>query len=172
VSRFVVTANASQLRALARSTVHPFNYQAPVTGSVDANVRDGRFDVAAPITASFEVDLDDLQGDDPRADREMRRRLDVQRYPRAKASVHEVTWGDGDSYRLRGELSLHGKTRPLEGSATVTLVGDQLRAIGSLTIDIRDFGIKPPSLLVLRVHPEVEIAIDLIADLDTDLDTR
>jgi polyisoprenoid-binding protein YceI len=165
VSRFVVTASASQLRANARSTVHPFSYRAPVTGAVDASLRDGRFDTAAPITASLEIDLDTLRGDDALVDGEMRRRLDVQRYPRAKATVLDVSAGGGDVYRLRGELSLHGKTRPLEGDATVTLEGDQLRATGSITIDIREFGIKPPSLLIMRVHPEIEITIDLVADL-------
>lgn len=167
MSRFVVAAGASQLSAFARSTVHPFGYSAPVTGEVDATVRDGRFDLTEPITASLEVDLHALSGNDPPLDGEMRRRLDVQRYPRAKAAVLTVTAGtEGSVYRLRGELSLHGKTRPLEGDATVTLDGDQLRATGSLLIDIREFGIKPPSLLIVRVHPEIEVTIDLVANLD------
>lgn len=165
MSRFVVTASASELQARARSSVHPLSYRAPVTGAIDATVRDGRFDTTAPITAALEVDLDTLHGDDSLVDGEMRRRLDVQRYPRAKATVHDVTEGSGGVYRLRGELSLHGKTRPLEGDATVTLADDQLRATGSLTIDIREFGIKPPSLLIMRVHPEIEITIDLVAAL-------
>jgi polyisoprenoid-binding protein YceI len=165
VSRFVVAAESSQLRAAARSTVHPISYQAPLTGAIDAAIRDGGFDVTTAITASLDVDLNALRGTDPLADAEMRRRLDVQRYPVAKATVTDVTSRGGDLYRLRGELSLHGKMRALEGDATVTLVGDRLHATGSLTIDIREFEIKPPSLLLVRVHPEVEITIDLVADL-------
>jgi polyisoprenoid-binding protein YceI len=160
-----VASEGSELMANARSNVHPMTYRAPIRGSLEASVRDGRFDVDAPVTASLEVDLDDLHGDDPKTDREMRRRIDVQRYPRARAVVEHVSSDGGDLYRLSGELTIRGKTQPLEGNATVTLDGDRLHATGAVTIDIRDYGIKPPSLLLLRVHPEVEITIDLTADL-------
>jgi polyisoprenoid-binding protein YceI len=166
VSRFVVVPDGSRLSALARSSLHPFSYRAPLLGEIEASVRDGAFDVTAPITGALQVDLDDLRGDDPRTDSELHRRLDTQRFPRARAAVQEVTPSGGDAYRLIGELTLRGQTRPLAGDATLTLDGDELHAVGSLTIDLRDFGIKPPSLLILRVHPEIEIAIDLVATLD------
>jgi hypothetical protein len=54
----------------------------------------------------------------------------------------------------------------MSGQATVSLNDGRLRASGTLTIDVRDFGIKPPSLVLLRVHPEVEVTIDLVATLD------
>lgn len=168
MSRFVVVAGESQLTALARSTVHHFTYRAPLTGEIEAAVRDGGFDLGTPITGSLEVDLDSLRGDDPHTDGEMQRRLDTQRFPRARAKVHQVTSNGDDTYRLTGELTLRGTTKPLEGDATVTLTGDTLRAVGSLTVDLRSFNIKPPSLLILRVHPEIEVSIDLIAAVNGD----
>jgi polyisoprenoid-binding protein YceI len=169
VSRFVVAAGASQMSAFARTTAHPFGYRAPITGAVEASLRDGDFDLDVPITAALEVDLDALEGDNPRVDGEMRRRLDIQRFPRVKATVLHVSAGAGDVYRLRGELTLHGKTRPMQGDAVVTLDGNQLHAKGALTIDIREFGIKPPNLLIVRVHPQIEVTIDLVADLEVEL---
>jgi polyisoprenoid-binding protein YceI len=166
VSRFVVTPEESQLSAIARSSLHAFSYRAPLTGEIEATVRDGQFDLASAISGKLEVDLDSLRGDDPHTDGEMQRRLDTQRFPRARAAVQHVTTNGGDAYRLSGELTLRGQTRPLEGDATVTLAGDQLHATGSLTIDLREFGIKPPSLLILRVHPEIDITIDLVAVVD------
>jgi hypothetical protein len=165
VSHFVVTPASSELRAFARSSVHEFTYRAPLTGSIEAAVVGSGFDVSGPITGALELDLESLHGTDPRADREMQRRLDTQRFPRARAAIQQVSASGDDAYRLAGELTLRGQTRPLEGDATVTLIGDQLHATGKITIDLRDFGIKPPSLLILRVHPEVQITIDLTATL-------
>lgn len=161
-----MTAANSLLRANARSSVHTFTYTAPLTGEINAVVTDAGFDVSTPIDGVLEVDLDLLTGDDPRTDSEMHRRLDTQRFPRARACVRRVERRDGDRYWLSGELTLHGKTRPLEGDATVTLDGDRLHAVGALTLDLRSFGIKPPSLLLLRVHPDVHISIDLYASRD------
>jgi polyisoprenoid-binding protein YceI len=161
-----VTPDGSQVSALARSSIHPFTYRGTLTGEVNAHVVDGHFDVTEPITGQLEVDLDSLRADDRHVEGEMQRRLDTQRYPRAKASVQRVTASGDDAYWLSGELALHGKTRPLEGKATVTLDGEKLHATGTLTIDLRDFGVKPPRLAMLRVRPEIEISIDLIAQLD------
>jgi polyisoprenoid-binding protein YceI len=164
-SRFVI-ADGSLLTVSARSSIHQFSYRAPLTGEVEAEVRDGEFDLTTPIAGAIAVDLESLRGDDPRTDGEMHRRLDTQRFPRAKASVQHVAAHGPDTYRLTGELSLHGHTKPMEGDATVTIDGNQLHATGKLTIDLREFGIKPPSLLILRVHPTVEITIDLVATRD------
>ena len=35
---------------------------------------------------------------------------------------------------------------------------------GSSTFDIRDFGMDPPKVLMLKVHPEVTVAIDVVAE--------
>lgn len=165
MSRFTV-ADASRLVANARSSVHPITYRAPLTGHIDASVSDDHFDLSAPVTAAFDVALEDLRGDDPHTDSEMRRRIDVQRYPLAHASVSGVTSVGDDRYRLACDLTLHGQTRQLEGEADVTLNGAMLNAVGSVTIDIRDFGIKAPRLLMLKVYPEVEIIINLQATRD------
>jgi hypothetical protein len=39
-----------------------------------------------------------------------------------------------------------------------------VRLMGRSTFDIRDFGMEPPRILMLRVHPEVTVRIDLVAE--------
>jgi polyisoprenoid-binding protein YceI len=168
VSRFVVVPDASQLVANAHSSIHSFTYRAPLSGAIDAGTVDSGFDLGTPITGSLEVDLDLLKGDDPHTDSEMHRRVETHRYPKAKATITDVSANGGDGYRVGGSLTLHGRTQPLEGDATVSLDGDRIHAVGTIEVDVRDFEIKPPSLLILRVHPVVTIDIDLVAERATD----
>jgi len=46
----------------------------------------------------------------------------------------------------------------------VTLTDEgELKIDGRSSFDVRDFGMEPPKILMLRVHPEVHVAIDAIA---------
>jgi hypothetical protein len=40
---------------------------------------------------------------------------------------------------------------------------DTIRLTGEETFDIRDFGMEPPRILLLRVEPEVRVRVDIIA---------
>ena len=72
-----------------------------------------------------------------------------------------------DGYRMRGEVVMRGRTCTVEGLAGVSVdSGRELRLHGSLRLDIRDFGIQPPRLLLLRVHPEVDVVLDFVALAD------
>ncbi|MCF6159571.1 MAG: YceI family protein [wastewater metagenome] len=64
------------------------------------------------------------------------------------------------TYRVKGELTLHGVTRPVEFNANTT-TGKDLK--GKVTIAQKDFGIKPYKALLgtLKVKNEVDIAFDL-----------
>jgi hypothetical protein len=165
VSRFVVDSDASRLTAHARSTVHALTYRAPLTGEIEATPAGaGGFDLAQPISGVLEVDLAQVRGDDRLTEAEMRRRLEVKRHPHVKAVIDRVTAaGTRDGFHLGGQLSLHGRTVRLEGDAVVTLDGDRMHATGSVTLDVREFGIRPPSLVLVRVNPAVVVEIDLFA---------
>jgi hypothetical protein len=39
---------------------------------------------------------------------------------------------------------------------------------GSSHFDVRDYGMQPPRVLMLRVEPEVEVRVELFAELRTD----
>jgi polyisoprenoid-binding protein YceI len=66
---------------------------------------------------------------------------------------------DGDRAHIEGELTLHGATRSLRCEAR----DDGARWIAEVTIDQRDFGIKPFSAMLgaLRVRPDVRVRVTL-----------
>jgi hypothetical protein len=41
--------------------------------------------------------------------------------------------------------------------------GDRLTIDGELSVDIRDFGLKPPNLLIVKVEPVVRVRLHLVA---------
>ena len=168
MSRFVIQSDRSHLKVRARSSLHPIHGTGPLTGHVDAVVEAGRFDPAAPTTGSVELQIADLRGEDEHFDEEMKRRLDAHRYPLVVGTITKAlpsTNGDG-RYHLVGDLSFHGQTRTVEGDVKVRFRGERyLQAEGTLQLDIRDFGIKPPKVFMLKVHPEIEVTVEVIAEV-------
>ena len=61
--------------------------------------------------------------------------------------------------RVSGDLTFRGVTNTLRGRDDHHAVDDgTLRLEGASTFDIRDFGMEPPRILMLRVEPDVERA--------------
>jgi polyisoprenoid-binding protein YceI len=73
--------------------------------------------------------------------------------------------GGGFDVRLTGDLTLHGATRRIEIPATVTLNGDEMRAIGEFSIDRDDFKVKATSAAhgMVRVSNKVKFEFDIVA---------
>lgn len=121
-------------------------------------------------TAGMEV-LDEMKRDDrQKLEREMYEKvLDVQNYPTAVYSGN-VTHAErlaANLYKVRvnGELSFHGTTRPLAVEATLTIIGNTIRAAGEFSLRQSDYGIKPASFAAgtLRLKDEIKFTFDLLA---------
>lgn len=84
--------------------------------------------------------------------------LDVRRYPEIRFRAARVVRG-GDGYVVAGELSLHGKSRPVEVKSHLS-GGKQ---VAEITLHQPDFGIKPFSAMLgtLKIKPDLKIRISL-----------
>lgn len=85
--------------------------------------------------------------------------LDVERFPEIHFHSTSVA-EEGGHYRVRGELTLHGITRPIE--MTVTSEAHVYR--GSVTLKQTDFGITPVRVAAgaVRVKDEVKIRFEVL----------
>ena len=85
--------------------------------------------------------------------------LHPSKYPTTNFRSSNIQEKDG-TYHVKGELTLHGVTRPVEFDAKTT-TGKDLK--GRVTIAQKNFGIKPYKALLgtLKVKNEVDIAFDL-----------
>lgn len=94
--------------------------------------------------------------------------LDVARHPEIRFSASQVERdgeGGGGSFRLAGELSLHGRTRRIDVPLAIAQDGDTFTARGRVRVRQSDFGITPYSAFLgaVRVQDEVEIVFTVVA---------
>jgi polyisoprenoid-binding protein YceI len=141
----------------ASSSVHPIHTEAAgVSGWVELGDQPaGR--------VSFPVER--LRSGNPIEDRELRRRIDAGRHPAIVGELTSLRPLDGDGrHEAHGIVTFRGVDRACDGELVIDDVDEQtVRITGSSTFDVRDFGMSPPRILLLRVHPEVRVAIELWA---------
>ncbi len=68
--------------------------------------------------------------------------------------------GEGQ-IELEGAVTVHGASHPVAMIVRVTREGDRVHAIAALPIPYVEWGMKDPSVLVLRVAKEVNVALDI-----------
>ena len=80
------------------------------------------------------------------------------------ATAKPAKTGGGYDVTLAGNLTLHGVTRPVEIPATVTLNGDEMRAVGKFSIDRDDYKVKATSAAhgLVRVSGTVKFEFDIV----------
>jgi PadR family transcriptional regulator, regulatory protein PadR len=163
---FAVIPDRSVILVEVRSSVGPLSFGAiGITGSIDAAVADGSIDVAAQPTAHLEIGVDGLHSGNGLYDAELLRRIDARRFPRACIDLGQTTAiGSDGRFRLAGEVTFHGVTRPAQGAVQASLKADQTLVItGEQVFDIRDFAIASPTVLMLRIYPDVRVRLHVEA---------
>jgi polyisoprenoid-binding protein YceI len=98
-------------------------------------------------------------------DRELHKRIDSRRYPTILGVLKKMEpSGVEGSYRVSGDITFRGVSRQHEDLMNVSSVdGQTIQLEGRSRIDIREFGMEPPRLLMARVEPEVEVRIQIVA---------
>ncbi|AOP35483.1 hypothetical protein A0128_17550 [Leptospira tipperaryensis] len=69
----------------------------------------------------------------------------------------------GESYSIKGKLTIHGTTQSFESSAKVeSKDAGQIRVAGTVYIKFSDFKLERPSLLFVKAKEEIEIGFDFL----------
>jgi len=139
-------------------------------GFVDATVGDKGIDTGQSPGAHLELPVNRLTSGNAAYDGEFRRQLNTRRFPTAYVDLVGVVPMDGDSrtFRVSGELSLRGVTVPVEGVVMAELTDPGAMVVsGEETLDIRAFGIPPPSLFMIKIDPEIKLRLHLEARAET-----
>jgi polyisoprenoid-binding protein YceI len=167
VARFRIVPALSRVWIEARSTLHPIRTETSgLEGWVDFEVgKGGRLDLAADPGAHLEFRVDRLTSGNPFEDRELRRRIDARRFPTISGDLTAVeATGEDGRYRVAGDLTFRGVTRPYEDEMTVEATAGTVTLTGKKTFDVRDFGMEPPRILLLRVEPHVSVKVTITAE--------
>jgi polyisoprenoid-binding protein YceI len=152
----------------AQSSVHPIHGEAKgLEGEIVAEVADGRLDLSSQPTMRIELPIDALKSGNALQDKEMQRRVEARRYPKIIGESKDISQqGNGSRYRVRGDLTFHGVTRPVDGEVDLSIPDERTLVLeGTQTFDIRDYGVTPPKILMLKVHPHVKVRVRVVGEL-------
>ena len=160
VAALTILSGESEVLVGAKSTIHAIDGRAAdVTGTVDVDAG------TRLVGGRIEVPIAALKSGNPLYDVELQRRVDARRYPTIVGEVRTATaLGDDGLFRVEGDVLFHGVTRGVEGKVLVRSDGHRVRIEGEHVFDVREFGIKPPRILALRVEPTVKVRLRLVAE--------
>jgi polyisoprenoid-binding protein YceI len=168
LARYRIVPERSLFWAEARSSVHPIRVETNgFEGYLELELQDGGIKIDAPVSGHVELEVDRLKTGNGLYDRELERKLEARRYPRIKGEVLGVQPVDGGNcYRVSGQVSFHGATKPVEGEVTIRVAdgGRVIEADGERAFDIRDYRLEPPKLLMLKVYPDVKVRGHVVAE--------
>jgi len=101
--------------------------------------------------------------------------FDFDKSPEIKFVTTSVKFVSGDTYRIQGNLSLHGVTKAINATATVKLTaandvtkmiglgGDALAMVTKFKIKLSDFNIRHMAMDAGRVSNELTLTVKVIA---------
>ena len=167
VGRFVLDPERSAVLIDARSTVGPITFGTTgVEGSLHAAVVDGGVSTEIPPSGGLCIDVSSLSSGNKLYDAELHRRIDSRRFPTATVELRDCAASTpGSRYRLQGVLTFHGISRLVEGTVRVESVSDDRVVIsGEQVLDIRDFAVSSPTMLMLRIFPDVRVHLHAEAE--------
>jgi hypothetical protein len=170
VLRFRIVPDRSHVWIEAHSSLHPMASRADgLAGFVDLEVSDdgrlaARSDCDGPA-GRLSLPVERLRSGNRFEDRELHRRIDAHRYPTIDGELDSLEPDREDRrYRVRGDVVFHGVRRTYESDMTAEVDGDIVHLAGGATFDVRDFGVEPPRVLVLRVEPHVAVRVHIVAE--------
>jgi hypothetical protein len=163
--RFSLDPIQSCIRVNARSSLLPITTQTRgLRGWVELTVLpDGALDLGLPVQGWLEISVDRFSSGNQLYDRELRRRIDARRYPVIIGEITSVRASEtAGRYDVVGTLSFHGRTREFEHGMTIVVRDEtSIELRGERVFDVREFGLKPPSMLMVKVYPEIAVSIEL-----------
>jgi polyisoprenoid-binding protein YceI len=167
VTRYRIAPERSHVWIDARSNVHPIHSETDgLEGFVELTLdSDGGIDLSVKPAGKLSLAVTHLSSGNRMEDRELQKRIDARRYPTIEGTLDSVTRdGDDGSYRVSGDISFRGVSQHHEDLMRIRGIDETtVQLDGSSRFDIRDFGMEPPRMLMLKVEPDVDVRIEVVA---------
>jgi polyisoprenoid-binding protein YceI len=122
------------------------------------------------VDATVTIDAASLDTGHPERNADMRQDfLEVGRFPTIEFRVGELLTPQPAAHPeswdlvLQGKLTVHGITRDIKVPTTVNLAAEQVIARGQTYLDMRDYNIRVPRLLLIPMKSEVLVGFEVVA---------
>ncbi|MGH9058632.1 MAG: YceI family protein [Acidimicrobiales bacterium] len=167
MTRFRIDPGRSRVWIEARSSLHPIHSETDgLEGWFEVDLLGGgRINPTVDPKLHLELPVEMLSSGNGLYDREMRRRVDARRYPTIAGDVTTMKETDEDGrYQVTGDVRFRGETTSCTDEMRLSAPEEGVVQLeGSHSFDIRDFGMQPPRILTLRVHPDVSVRVSIVA---------
>jgi polyisoprenoid-binding protein YceI len=167
LSEFLVRPEASAVLIEARSNVGPISFGTnELQGRLLVRLEGEQLVAEVIEAANLTVDLSSLTSGNALYDAELVQRLGVRRFPSSTVVLKDAramrSVASEQRFAASGELNLHGVTRDIQGTLSVTHASPDVFSVsGEHEFDIRDFDIPTPSVLMLHIYPRVRVHLQL-----------
>ena len=122
----------------------------------------------SPTAGQIDIDVAGLRSGNGLYDAELLRRIDARRFPTATVELRRLRRQRARRPVPPGRapLTFHGVTETgARGRSSVEgALGDRLVITGEQVFDIRDFAIPSPTVLMLRIYPDVRVRLQAEAE--------
>lgn len=168
MARYLIAPGRSRVWIEARSSLHPIHSETDgLEGWLELELNGGgRVNLDAPAGGHLELPVEQLRSGNSLEDRELKRRIDARRYPTIQGDITAMKATEEECrYLVEGDLTFTGTARSYADQITLERVDERtIRLTGESTFDVRDFGMEPPRILMLKVEPEVTVRVDIVAE--------
>ena len=167
MARYKIVPERARVWIDASSNVHPIHSSTDgLVGHVELELGpDGEVDVSQPLGGKLSLPVSRLSSGNRMEDRELQKRIESRRYPTIDGVLKSMERsGTNGSYQVTGDVNFRGVVRPHKDEMTVSEVdAETIQLAGNSKFDIREFGMEPPRVLLLKVSPEVDIRVEIVA---------
>ena len=160
-TRFELDPERSQVWIEGSSSVHPIHGTATgLEGWVSLALDSVQVAAVPAVDGEVRIAVGRLRSGNPLVDAETRRRIDARRFPDIVGTVTGSTRAAGDRVALEGTIAFRGETQEVAGELTVGVADGEIHVTGEARFDVRTWGLQPPRLGLVRVHPDITVRLD------------
>lgn len=115
----------------------------------------------------FYLDLETLDTGNGKRDKDMKLTLETEDYPFAEfygtlSSSFDVNNPEPQIATAKGDFKIHGESQEVEIEGTLQMTDEGLLLKASWILNLEDYKIKPPRLLIVKVDENQEIDIEIL----------
>ena len=111
--------------------------------------------------AAVSVKIASFDSQNANRDSHMIEVTDAIKYPNISFASTSIKQ-DGTMLDITGKLTFHGVTKEISIKASETMKGNNAHITGNFSVNMKDYGIEPPSLMAMPTDEEIKLSFELV----------